>query len=118
MKNIKEMIVNNVVAIIVIIVLLFSAYLAYYSVVVVPANKIKAQEKAQKLEYRRINLLKFQYTICKVNADINYNKDWDGACKLIDKSKNCALPLYKAQIVNRKLKDSNKECLDVFKAQK
>jgi len=118
MKNIKEIIVNNIVAITVIIVLLFSGYLAYYSIVIIPANKIKAQEEARKIEYLRISTLNSQYKICEISADINYSGNWSNECKLMKRKKDCSLPIYKAQILSKRLKDARKECLDIFKAQK
>lgn len=65
------------------------------------------------LHYARVTLNQ-----CNAQANNNYSENWDNACKMLNKEKNCNLPVYRAnEIENARDKNINR-CIEVFKYNK
>ena len=62
------------------------------------------------MSYKRIKL---DECVQKVNVD--YEKNWDNACKIAGKKPNCTLSVFQSQTVEEIRKHSLNMCVEIFK---
>lgn len=68
---------------------------------------------ALQLKYARATL-----DSCLEQANANYNENWDNACKILNKEKNCNLPLFRANEVENSRDRNINRCIEIFKYNK
>ncbi len=108
---------NNYMNIFIMIVTSLILGIIFYSMVVLP--KEEARSKINMVIFRQSEMKQFKsdYFECLLSADNNYSINWDSVCTVLGKNKNCQIPLYRANSVNKTLKTEKATCLNLFKIQ-
>ena len=102
----KELSKNK--TIIIVVAILAIAY------IYVEKSKINYQEKIRVEENAKIEYQKDALKTCLSDAFIDYNTNWNDQCKSIGKKKDCSLPRYRANDVEKWYSDSKKQCMQKF----
>lgn len=90
-------------------------FIAFTSLVIIPQNKIDAQERAQREEAsaKRLAEVIRQSNIddCLNSAHDAYSADWDGACEILGRKSSCSLPTYRAESLGERMEKENTLCI-------
>ena len=65
---------------------------------------------------KRETTRKERYNACVVDASSYYVADWESACKLAGKGKDCSLVIPTAERLSKRLAADKQRCLDEFKS--
>jgi len=94
--------------------------IAYQSLVVVPQNKIDAQEREARadrlMEIAKEADRKSEYESCKASAYRVYSQNWDAKCELIGEEADCSLYPVQSDQINQWHKEAQEDCLAIYKA--
>lgn len=97
------------------VTLLLVVLICAFSYIYVEHSKIAYQEKIRnEKEIENINQ-KTQLDTCLSDAENNYNINWNSQCKSIGKKKDCQLPTYRANSVEKWRTEEEHQCMEKFK---
>lgn len=111
-EKIAEKIINsakslNLTKVAVLIAGAFILYVVYYTFIMLPEKKL-AQAKAE--TERKESKMR----ICMMIASNDYDTSWESNCDMLNRGKDCALPVYLADDLNEVLKDDKDRCVKTW----
>lgn len=93
--------------------------IVYQAAIVIPREKIAAQERAliEKARLERLEKLRKveAYDLCIASAWHNYSANWDSACTIDGKEADCTLPAYRHEPINKSHEVEKDRCVTMYK---
>lgn len=93
--------------------------IVYQAAIVIPREKIAAQERALIEKARLERLEKLQraeaYDQCINEAWRNYSANWDSVCKIDGKQADCTLPVYRHEPIDKAHEVEKDRCVTMYK---
>lgn len=97
---------------------LASLFVAFSAFVLVPMERIEAQERAQqeKADAERLERIQREQnlTLCQNIAYSNYSQNWDDQCELEGKKPECSLGIV-ADKLNERYSEETDRCITLYK---
>lgn len=97
----------------------FGLYIAYQNAVVIPRERIEAQERAEDAKRLAEEMERSEreqnYSRCLQQAWIVYSQNWDGLCEINGLEKDCTLPRYRANELDDDYADEKDRCVTMYK---
>lgn len=118
-KLLNSIIIMQVKNIVYVCVGIAAVVVAYQALVVVPQNRIDAEQRKEmvriQVEKEREEQKRIDLWECQNSAYQAYSGNWDAACKLIGEKPDCTLPAYKANGYQELLDAANDRCVTLYK---
>ncbi len=66
-------------------------------------------------EAQQVLLKNEQFNNCTKDASDVYLSNWESICKLDNLGKDCALPKYRSEDINKRFEDAKDRCVQLYK---
>lgn len=101
------------------LLVVFTLIMLYQALVVIPNERIAAEERAviEKARLERLEKIEKaeKYDACMATAYRNYSDNWDQHCEMIGLEADCSLPAYNANLFEERKETAQDRCVTMYR---
>ncbi len=109
-QNIKIPKLNNNITILLVVLICAFSYIYVEHSKIAYEEKIRNEKEIEEINQRS------QLDACLFDAEKSYAENWDRQCKSIGRKKDCQLPVYRADPVEKWRTEAKQQCMEKFKS--